>query len=447
MAKNNLGPSLAKGAVIKAANGDKYTVEAFLGAGGQGEVYRVRGRAGTLALKWYHADRYLKQINSKAFYENLANNVERGVPAQSSGDTAAQFIWPLVLVPPQMGSFGYMMELFPQGYVGMDRVILGYVKDKSGKKIPVRWKSYQVMLTAALNIVRAFEILHSQGLSYQDINEGGISVNTNTGDVLICDCDNVSPDQTNLGIRGVMNYMAPEVLRGTKLPDRHSDVYSLAIILFRIFFYNHPMEGEESIRLRSDDNLSRRQADERIYGDPHYCLDYKNPINRPADKHSDVRRRCMQFPNILLEAFDTVFTKGVNNPGARLTTTQWRKVLTKVRDCLVFCDGKEKFFYTPMKSDLPANSCVLTGGGRRVICMDGKLLYPYHFDEYSHDFAKPMAKIILVPQRNMLALYNGSGKEIEATLQGSTKRFGNEDYIPLISGMELKLGYTKMKVE
>lgn len=63
------------------------------------------------------------------------------------------------------------------------------------------------------------------------------------GDLLICDNDNIAPYGTNTGILGKCRYMAPEIVRKEKQPDAQSDRFSLAVILFLLFFNNHPLEG------------------------------------------------------------------------------------------------------------------------------------------------------------------------------------------------------------
>ena len=184
---------LAKGAVVTAEDGTQYTVGDLLGHGGQGEVYRISGFDGDFALKWYYSDtgsRYLNRINSEAFRKNLEKNVHDGVPTTTAGSQASQFIWPLKMVPPQGNgkSFGYIMNLYKPGYYKFSEIIMGMHKGQ-----PLHMKSWNMLVTAALNIVRGFEILHAKGLSYQDLNEGGVFINPETGDVMICDCDNVSP--------------------------------------------------------------------------------------------------------------------------------------------------------------------------------------------------------------------------------------------------------------
>lgn len=444
-------PKLNPGQTIVTERGQTYTIEKFLGAGGQGEVYRIHGNGGSYALKWYYADRFLSKINAKDFYRNLKRNVDNGVPQLSAGDTATQFIWPLELVPQQNGSFGYIMKLFEPQYESLTHVIMGRKKDKdSGQLIPLRWSSWFTLITAALNIVKAFEILHSVGLSYQDLNEGGISIDIKTGNVMICDCDNVSPDGVNLGIRGVMNYMAPEVVTGQALPDVQTDEYSLAVILFRLFYHNHPMCGIESVRLHSDENITDADADLSIYGKaPHYCLDFKNPVNAPHKTlHADVCNLIKVFPSLLLDSFYQVFTKGIKDRNSRLTCTEWRKVLLQIRDELVLVKGMEKFCHTPADNKLPAGARILRySSDRHIVCMPGKILYACHMDEYSKNFSTPVAKIIETNKPGVIGLYNASGTAIPVLYEGKTMVCENNGKMPILAGMRLKFGKNEMLVE
>ena len=431
-------------------HGRPLEVTGFLGRGGQGEVYRVRGTDGEYAVKWYHAAEYLEHIQSGAFYQNLARNVENGVPTLSSGDAATQFIWPLDLVQPADGSFGYVMKLFPEGYEPLKNVFMLRRKNADGTVTGLTWKSWFTCVTAALNIVRAFEILHASGLSYQDLNDGGISLNMHDGSALICDCDNVSPDKTNLGIRGIMTYMAPEVVRGEKLPDRLTDQYSLAVILFRLFLHGHPMAGRESRQLHNSERLSQFQADQLIYSlKPHYCLASHHNANPPDPVwHADVCRLALTFPLRLMDAFEQVFTQGIEDPSRRLTATEWRRVLLEVRDSLLLVDGKEQFFRVRRPKPLPESCRTLVyPHGMRVLCMPGKILYRCHLDEYGTDFLHPVGKIIPTSRSGVIGLYNATGAPVRFEANGREGVCPDHGRLPLLPGMRLFFGGTGVSVE
>jgi len=436
---------------FRAEDGTPYRVIEKLGKGGQGEVYKVIGNDGTYALKWYYKERYLDRINAVAFKKNLLSNIQDGVPRLSSGEAADQFIWPLKMVMERDRSFGYLMRLFPQGYDTLKSVILGRKKETgTGKTTVLTWGSWFARITAALNIVRAFEILHAKGFSYQDVNDGGFCLNMNTGEVFICDCDNVSPDKTNLGILGIKTFMAPEVVRGESLPDRHTDEYSLAIILFRLFFHGHPMIGQESRSLRSSLTCSDAEIDTMIYGTkPHYCLaskDNENPIDPKRDR--DVFRLALTYPVKLMDAFEQVFTEGAYDPMRRLNATEWRKILLSVRDHLIIKEGKEEFYGRRINTDLPVECRTLSyKRGRKVLCMPGKILYGYHFDEYSADYRNAVGKIICTNKNGVIGLHNQSGKNIDFTLNGKSGTCRDGGRLPLLVGMTIKTGGTCITVE
>ena len=439
------------GHVFHAEDGQSYKVTGFLGRGGQGEVYRVTGAGGEFALKMYYPDSYLSRIDAEAFRRNLARNVRSGVPSLSDGAAATEFIWPLKMIRQEGRSFGYLMHLFPAGYEPFKNILMLRKKDSgTGGYIPLHWKSWFVCVTAALNIVRAFEILHASGLSYQDLNEGGISINMDNGNVMICDCDNVAPDKVNLGIRGIMTYMAPEVVLGEKLPDRLTDEYSLAVVLFRLFLHGHPMQGSESYSLHNDAHISQAEADLRIYGrSPHYCLASRNNMNPPdPERNRDLLRLSYLFPMELMEAFEQVFTEGLRDPARRLNATEWRRVLLQVRDRLVPVNGTEQFYNVRLPKPLPAACRTLVyPHGRRVLCMPGKILYRYHLDEYGSDYRTPAAKIIPTNKEGVIGLFNSTGLPIPFCYENKKGVCPDGGRMPLLKGMVLQLGKCSLRVE
>lgn len=440
--------SFQLGHIFETVDGQKYTVTGFLGRGGQGEVYRVTGPNGEFAAKWYHLSFLNKIKNPMEFRQLLSNNVESGIPRLSNGDKAEQFIWPLKMIKPENGSFGYLMKIFPKGYESFSNVIMLCKRNKeTGVITELRWKSWFTEITAALNISDAFDILHKRGLSYQDLNSGGISINMENGDVLICDCDNVAPDGSNFGIKGTLDYMAPEVLSGQAKPDTHTDEYSLAVLLFRLFLHGHPMHGMESTRLHNSDIISQEDAEMMIYGtNPHYVLagGDDNPNKPDPVRNYDVYHLHKVLPPILMKAFQRVFTAGISDPYQRLTSTEWRKVLLQVRDSLVVKDGQERFYNPARPQDLPPECRILVyPSGRKVLCMPGKILYKYHLSEYGTDFNTSVGKIISSKIPNVIGLHNTSGMPV--TL-GNGQIYPDQAKMPLTKGMELEINGLKLQV-
>ena len=65
------------------------------------------------------------------------------------------------------------------------------------------------------------------------------------GEALICDNDNVTIDNSPTSeVLGTSHFMAPEIVRGEALPSTKTDLFSLAVLLFYMFMFHHPLEGK-----------------------------------------------------------------------------------------------------------------------------------------------------------------------------------------------------------
>lgn len=75
--------------------------------------------------------------------------------------------------------------------------------------------SFYTLCRTAFNLTRGYQKLHAMGAKYQDISFGNLFFNPDNGDVLICDNDNVSFDNSKPGgVLGTPGFMAPEIVRG-----------------------------------------------------------------------------------------------------------------------------------------------------------------------------------------------------------------------------------------
>ena len=215
------------GKIIKTDFGAPIKIIKYLAGGGQGDVYVVEYGGKKKALKWYRN----AGKDPDAFYNNLKSNADKGSPDKA-------FLWPEAVTEKTEGSFGYIMDLRPDGYHELSEFMLA--RD-------VRFSSFKAAVEACIKTVSAFRILHNNGYSYQDLNDGNFFINPTTGDVLICDNDNVAPNGTAMGVIGKPRYMAPEIVTGDAMPNSQTDRFSLAVILFLILCMNHPLEGAKSL--------------------------------------------------------------------------------------------------------------------------------------------------------------------------------------------------------
>lgn len=395
----------------------------YIAEGGQGEVYKVAYNGGEYALKWYS-----KIVPTDAFYANLAHNIKVGAPEE-------YFLWPQAITEKVKGRFGYIMRLRPSCYKEYGEFLLG----------DARFKSWDLLFKAALNIVESYFALHSMGYSYQDLNEGSFFINPDDGDVLICDNDNVAPFGENLGVKGMPKYMAPEVVLNKTRPNTHTDRFSLAIILFRLFYIDHPLEGRYTIQFPLTDAIGAQLFGER----PVFIYDPNNDINRPdPEAHPNVIKRWPMFPPDLTAAFTKAFTKGLKDINSRITEQQWREVLIKARGMLVKLDGKEQFVNAYKPETVPKECRLLRTEEQVIALAPDSILYKCQVDRISTDYKTPAAMVkASTSNKAVYGLGNLTDKEWICTLPGKNPvPIKPKAFAPLIPGTTVDFGNIKGKV-
>lgn len=423
-----MSEQLENGFRVKTLFGGIVKVEKFLAEGGQGGVYVVDYNGQKKALKWYKKGSLGEKPT--AFYENIKQNVMRGTPSP-------EFLWPLDITEWVDGTFGYIMDLRPEGYYEVTDYMLCHV----------RFKSYRAIIDAAMRIVSAFRILHNSGYSYQDLNDGNFFINPNNGKVLICDNDNVAPDGTETGIIGKPRYMAPEIVLRKSKPNSLSDRFSMSLILYILFCLNHPLEGKRYLVSGLTPALQ-----EKLYGsEPLFIMDPNDKSNGPhpiVHRNSIVVWPCLPdyVQNIFLAAFSQ---KAFQKPSARPREIDWLNVLTRFRSEIVPCQcGNEIFTQQgepceceeckhkaniPFKLELSGYSIPAIKDSRIYRCQLGVC------DE--KDALTPVAQVVEKKDSGALGIRNKSRKRWDAiTTKGTARKVAPDEVIPLKDGITFKIG-------
>lgn len=328
-----MSEKMAEGKILETTTGVTVTIKKWLAEGGQGDVYLVDYAGEEKILKWYK--KVALGENSRMFYDNLVNNIHK----QASDE---HFIWPEDITLYNNGYYGYIMEVLPDGYYEV-----GDFMNKT-----VMFKNYRVMIDAALNMVKAFRILHNEGMSYQDINEGNFAINPSNGDIKIMDNDNVAPSGIPTGVLGKPRYMAPEIVIGIGnhqkaidekaeyipefvMPNTQTDLYSMAIILYILFTLNHPMEGKHYLV----PGLTAK-IQERLYGkDAAFMMENNGKGNGPDPIiHKNSLIIWPMLPKYIQELFlKALGQEGVKNPSKRPQEVHWINALVRFRSDITTC--------------------------------------------------------------------------------------------------------------
>jgi len=373
------------------STGASYSVDALVGTGGQGEVYRVSGGPQELALKWY--------------FPESATTAQRDalerLTMQAGMDK--RFLWPLELaVAPEVKGFGYLMPLRATRFKSLFDLMKRQVEP-----------SFRTLMTIGIELAESYWQLHARGLCYCDISFGNVFIDPVTGEVLICDSDNITIDRhAGNRIIGTPRFMAPEVVLGGP-PTSDSDRFSLAVLLFYMLHLSHPLEG----RSEHDIHCMDMRAMRRLFGEePIFIFDPTNATNRPVPGFQDHAETYWKlYPLELRELFIRSFTVGLRDArDGRVRETEWRSALVRARDAVFYCSAcaSESFFDAanpdvgrcwacgePLRAPLRLH---LGRGGSDdfvALCKDSRL-YPHHLASAArrYDFSVPWAEVSRHPR-------------------------------------------------
>lgn len=381
-------------------------------SGGQGDVYRAKCNGREYALKWYN--RVATEMTGSDQYKaikKLADNY----PELSKAPGMSNFILPIMMVTESGREitgepFGYLMELLPENSHELKYLFQGDVK----ANMP-RFSSIHARVWAGLHMMSSIRALHNFGLSYKDLSAGNISANPDTGAVKMVDCDNISDSLQPCSICGTPEYMAPEIIRsGYKItPNINTDQFSEAIVLFKLFYLDHPLEGKRF----NDFPLHEGPYAEELYGlHPIYSMAENDTRNRPGCGFAkNVEKRMRIFPGYVKPGFERTFVDGIDTPGARTDENTWINYLTRMRDTLIFISTDpvaEAFVNFDKPKTIPADCLRLSitkGPTRsRIALYDKQSLFKNSFSGNNLEYAQRIGYAYRF-NGNRLAIQNQSG--------------------------------------
>ena len=405
-------------------SGQPCQVEKFLGGGGQGEVYSAKWSGTSFALKWYFANTATDDQR-----EALEKLVKEPPPSNA-------FLWPLDMAYANgVPGFGYIMKLREPRYKGLLDLVTNRIDPK-----------FRELVTVGLALADNFYKLHAKGLCYRDISFGNAFFDPKTGEVLICDNDNVTENRSQkVSVLGTPDFMAPEIVRREAVPSRQTDLYSLAVLLFYIFHIQHPLVGKRILTTKCWDLPSRTKL---LGTEPLFIFDPQDKSNEAVDRSVDPLGEAganalvywPMFPQFLRDTFTQAFTVGLKDADhGRVTEGEWRRVLSQLRDSIFYCAacGAENFYDPAIvkgtggkpvdcwscKKELRLPFRIRIGKSIVMLTHEGKL-FPHHLDPTKDfDFAKPSAEVTAHPSDpSIWGLKNCTTEKWVATMPDNSLR-------------------------
>ena len=340
-----------KARFVISETGQRYQLGKKLGDGGVGSVYLVIAADGPqkgqkFVLREYRSPNGNLTISAqqRSIRRNLEHLIETPV-TDDDGKPLPSLVKPLDMIAfPLTDSFGCIMN-----YVELkDFVSVG----KMRKSFPPA----DILCKLCYEVSHFFARLASaSGLCCNDINEGNIYLNPQTGDVRIIDNDNiVPPGAPALAYNSF--YMPPEVVMGEGAADMYTSRFQLAAYLFRLFLGGFPYDGPRAARYISEHGLTITSAKDIIIGsdatfifDPddrsnaiHSALLPDNATPEEKAQHNSWMHQAEtwdRLPPVLQENFIRTFSRGCSpeNRQNRTTAQKWQKTFLDLQQSIVTC--------------------------------------------------------------------------------------------------------------
>ncbi len=223
-----------KGDTIKLRNGDVIVIDRPIGNGGTADTYKVFNATKKIfqCAKHLYAGRYA--TDPEKYYQKcniLYNNWHSPHPA---------FVWcadrGMTEYYGNTKSFLYVME-YLDGYNGCKDIIrdteILKLKDRIGM-----CKTLAEAAKAAVDQKLIFGDWSANNVMWKRMSNGSICTR-------IIDTDPISIPGSPLGMGGTGKYRAPEVMLGAA-QSQQSDIFSLAVLTFRLFCGRHPLDGKRT---------------------------------------------------------------------------------------------------------------------------------------------------------------------------------------------------------
>ena len=241
----------------------RYRVDASLGRGGMGDVYKVwdRRRAAFLAMKAIHPD----MAEDKVFLRRFAREAE----------TLS------VLQHPNIVRF-YGME--QDG--GLSFMLMDYVEGTTLRKLIFDSHapfSPERVLQVAVPICSALHYAHEMGIAHCDMKPANVMVKP-SGEILVADFGIARMMETGITTSmkgmGTPSYMAPEQVSGKK-PQPQTDIYAMGIILYEMLTGGErPFTGE---RAQTDGSAAEKICWEQVNAPPPPPRIFNRDISRAME--------------------------------------------------------------------------------------------------------------------------------------------------------------------
>ena len=374
------------GETIKTNTGEEVRILQLLSDKKGSSVYKVCIDQDIYVMEWF----------DKELYQGHFKIVNRLCDEKWS----KMFVSPISLLQVQTedsNEFGYIEPFISDEYCEA----IDFFRS-SDDMYAARFTTYHAMLQACLNISAAVQEILLKGYSFRDgVNPDHFKIRPSTGDIYVIGVDGIYECGSS---NKMVQYSAPESIE-TNQSSVDSDYFSLAILLYRLIFIDHPFDGA----LWEKVPIITRDVERIFYGQKAvFHLDPDNESNRPTDIFApNVINRWKVMPLELRLSFIRVFTDGIRNPKKRLSAGMWINTIARCRDKLIRLNAeREQFVNFDDARSVPPHCLGVKISGHIVALYPQKVIYQISVEGNHHQYGKIMAGITYNKQLDSLMIRN-----------------------------------------
>ncbi|MBW2701542.1 MAG: protein kinase [Deltaproteobacteria bacterium] len=290
-----------------------YILEKKIARGGMAEVF-LASKEGPEGFK--------KQVAIKRIHEHLTDHAGLKTMFLDEARLVAQLSHPNIVQIFDMGQAGDRLFLAMEFIDGLDLARILNQCEAKGKKLPFEIAAH---LTAevSLGLDYAHEFVDQDGqhlnIIHRDISPQNIMV-THEGVVKIVDfgiakaASNLYKTKT-VSMKGKLQYMSPEQIKGHVAMDRRTDVYSTGVVLYQMLTHQVPHKAPSDITLMKTIVTSRAPDPRELTPDTPAELAriVNHALQRDRDKRypssRELRSDLTRFLNQKNESIDTYVLK------------------------------------------------------------------------------------------------------------------------------------------
>jgi len=314
---------------LKDQNGCPVILNSGFAAGGEADIYTVRGTSDLVAKIFKH--------HSRERFSKLTAMV-KNVPLDPTAPQGhVSICWPQsLLFDSSRTCRGFLMHAIDRT---RNALILQLYNPKARRRIAPAF-TWASLVRISVNVASVVEAVHAYGYVIGDLNESNFFV-SDRALISLIDCDSMQVPRPSGGFFrctvGKEEFTAPE-LQGSNwhAVDRNitHDNFALAVLLFQLLMEGvHPFSG---VWLGSAEPLFGERISKKA------CPYIGSSLVRPMPYAPNFDA----LPSTIQHLFSRCFDAGHSNPKMRPSAREWRQALSTLEQKLITCIANANHVYS-----------------------------------------------------------------------------------------------------